>query len=403
MRQHYARSALLALMLLWLMTAFVGETAVRREPVKPGIDNLDTYSYLFAGKRVGLITNQTGVNASMESSIDVLRRKVNLVALFSPEHGIRGAAGAGDKVASGFDEASGLPVRSLYGSTRRPTPDMLADIDVLCFDIQDVGARFYTYISTMAYAMESCRDQGKIFVVFDRPNPIGGQAVEGPVLKAGRESFIGLYPIPVRHGMTVGELARLFNEEYGIGASLGVVPMTGWQRYMYWEDTGLPWIMTSPNIPTADTAIVYPGTGLFGATNISEGIGTTLPFELIGAGWLEPVKLAEHLNTLALPGVHFRPTSFTPRFGKHSGVNQGGVQLHITDKRVYQPVYTAAALFFTLRELSEGRMEIDGSGMFELSLGEAAPASGGDWRALTARWAREAEEFRRMSSQYYLY
>ena len=276
MHRKYAVIPAAVLVLLWIMTALAGETAIRREPVKLGIDNVDDYLYLFKDKRVGLITNQTGVNSQLESTIDVLRQKANMVALFSPEHGIRGAAAAGDKVASGVDGKTGIPVHSLYGATRKPTAEMLADIDVLCFDIQDVGARFYTYISTMAYAMESCREQNKLFVVFDRPNPIGGEAVEGPVLKQGLQSFIGLYPIPIRHGMTVGELARLFNEEFNINTDLAVVKMSGWQRRMYWEDTGLTWIMTSPNIPTPDTALVYPGTGLLGGTNISEGVGKLL-------------------------------------------------------------------------------------------------------------------------------
>lgn len=404
MRRRYFIIFAAIIILLWIMTTLAGETAIKREPVKLGIDNLDNYLYLFKDKRVGLITNQTGVDSRLESTIDVLRRKVDLVALFSPEHGIRGAAAAGDKVASDVDRKTGLPVYSLYGSTRKPTPEMLADIDVLCFDIQDVGARFYTYISTMAYAMEACRDQNKTFVVFDRPNPIGGEAVEGPLLKQGFKSFIGLYPIPIRHGMTVGELARLFNDEFNIKASLAVVKMSGWQRRMFWEDTGLTWIMTSPNIPTPDTVIVYPGTGLFGATNISEGVGTTRPFEMVGASWLEPGLLADRLNALSLPGVHFRPTAFTPRFGAHSGVNQGGVQLHITDKRMYQPVYTAAAMFAVIREMNGGSLEFKPDGMFELALGEKTLSDGGeDWRVLTTRWQQEAQAFKKMSSQYYLY
>lgn len=404
MRREYFIIPAAIIILLWIMTTFAGETAIKREPVKLGIDNIDDYLYLFKDKRVGLITNQTGVNSRLESTIDVLRQKVNLVALFSPEHGIRGTAAAGDKVASGVDRKTGLPVYSLYGSSRKPTSEMLADIDVLCFDIQDVGARFYTYISTMAYAMESCREQNKIFVVFDRPNPIGGEAVEGPVLKPGFESFIGLYPIPIRHGMTVGELARLFNDEFYINASLTVVKMSGWQRRMYWEDTGLTWIMTSPNIPTPDTAVVYPGIGLFGGTNISEGVGTTRPFELVGASWIEPGLLADHLNSLSLPGVYFRPTVFTPRFGTHSGVNQSGVQLHITDKKMYQSVYTAAAMLTAIREMHGGKVEVKQDGMFELALGEKSLRENAeDWRVLLARWRQEAQEFKKMASKYYLY
>lgn len=390
--------------ILWLLTALAGDTATKREPVRLGIDNVDEYLYLFKDKRVGLVTNQTGVDRHLQSTIDILRQKTNLVALFSPEHGIRGAAVAGDKVASGTDPKTGLPVYSLYGASRKPTPEMLSDIDVLCFDIQDVGARFYTYISTMAYAMESCREQNKIFVVFDRPNPIGGETVEGPVLKTGFESFIGLYPIPVRHGMTVGELARFFNEEYDINASLAIVKMSGWQRHMYWEDTGLSWVMTSPNIPTPATAVVYPGTGLFGGTNISEGVGTTKPFELVGASWVDADQLADRLNTLGLPGVYFRPTAFTPRFGAHEGVNQSGVELHVTDKRAYRSVYTAAAMFSVLREMDGGKVEIKRSGMFGLALGEdSLRHNDADWRALVPRWQQEAQEFRKKATKYLLY
>ncbi|MBP2664954.1 MAG: hypothetical protein H6Q71_2902 [Firmicutes bacterium] len=304
--------------------------------VKLGIDNVDQHLSLFSGKRVGLITNATGMNSQFQSSIDVLAAKTKLVALFSPEHGIRGAvpAGirgavpAGDKVGSQKDSKTGLPVFSLYGATKKPTPEMLENLDVIAFDIQDVGARAYTYIYTMAYAMQAAKENGKTFVVFDRPNPIGGVEVEGGITKPGFESFIGMYPIPIRHGMTVGELAKLFNKEFGIGCDLTVIDMTNWHREMYFNDTGLPWVMTSPNIPTPDTALVYPGTGIFGGTNISEGVGTTRPFDFVGAPWLDAESLANQMNAMKLPGVIFRHEA--------SGRNFSSGALHPAFRKLYR-------------------------------------------------------------------
>ena len=284
-------------------------------PVTLGIDRIDSYTDIFAVKRVGLLTNSTGMNSNFVNTVDVLYAKTNLVALFSPEHGIRGAVKAGDAVNTAIDTKMKLPVYSLYGETKKPTAEMLADIDIMAFDIQDVGARSYTYIYTMAYAMQACKELGKTMIVFDRPNPIGGVQVEGNLIKPGFESFIGMYPIPIRHGMTVGELARLFNAEFGIGCDLVVIEMTGWKREMYFAETHLPWVMTSPNIPTPDTAMVYPGTGMLGGTNVSEGAGTTRPFELVGAPWLDADELSEKMTALQLPGVIFRPAYFTPRFG----------------------------------------------------------------------------------------
>lgn len=240
-----------------------------------GIERVDEYAKLFAGQRVGLITNQTGVDSKLRSSEDILLEKTNLTGIFVPEHGLFGAVAAGDDVDG--DKYRGVPVYSLYGATRRPTAEMLDAIDVMTVDIQDVGARHYTYVSTMAYAMEACAKAGKKFVVFDRPNPLGGM-IEGPTLKKGMESFIGLYQVPLRHGMTIGEYARYINETQQLGLDLTVVPMQGWKRSMYWQDTGLPWVGTSPQIPTADTALYYVTTGVLGDTNLSVGIGTASLF-----------------------------------------------------------------------------------------------------------------------------
>jgi len=387
-----------------LIPTTIAFMAAQNEPVRLGIDNIDQYQHLFVGKRIGLITNQTGVNSQLQSTVDVLYEKTDLVALFSPEHGLRGNAEAGADIGAAVDMKTGLPVYSLYGDTKKPTAAMLENIDVLCFDIQDVGTRFYTYMSTMALAMESAKEHNKLFVVFDRPNPIGGLAVEGPVLKAGFESFIGMYPIPIRHGLTIGELALLFNQQFGINCNLAVVKLSGWQRSMYWQDTGLPWVMTSPNIPTPETALVYPGTGLLGATNISEGIGTTRPFELVGASWLNAAAAADRLNDRQLPGVYFRPTYFTPRFGRHSGINQGGVQIHVLDKQAYRPVLTAMTMLAVMKDLSGGQFAYQSERMFDLPLGESDLRLGLEpTEQLLQRWEREASDFQEKSRQYYLY
>ena len=375
--------------------------------VRHGIDNIDKVPDVFAGKRVGLITNATGINSQYQSSVDVLAAKTNLTALFSPEHGLRGAATAGDKVNSQADPKTGLPIYSLYGDTRKPTAEMLADVDVLAFDIQDIGARSYTYIYTMAYAMQAAKENGKTFVVFDRPNPVGGVEVEGGLIKSGYESFIGLYPIPVRHGMTVGELARLFNKEFGIGCDLVVVEMTGWKRDMYFDETGLPWVMTSPNIPTPDTALVYPATGIFGGTNISEGVGTTRPFDFVGASWLDADLFAERMNAQTLPGVIFRPAYFLPRFGNFTGENCAGVQLHITDRRAFRPVRTGLTLLYTVAELSDDKFAFKGGGkkpMIDLITGDDAVRMGRySLEELLARGDQEAAQFKEMAKAYYLY
>jgi len=384
-----------------------GSQPVAVEKVKLGIDNVDQHLDLFAGKRVGLITNATGMNSNFESSIDVLKAKTNLVALFSPEHGIRGAAEAGNKVGSQIDRKTGLPVYSLYGDTRKPTAKMLANIDILAFDIQDVGARPYTYIYTMAYAMQGAKEQGKTFVVFDRPNPVGGEEVEGGLVKKGYESFVGLYPIPVRHGMTVGELAKLFNKEFGIGCKLVVVEMTGWQRKMYFDETGLPWVMTSPNIPTPDTALVYPATGIFGDTNISEGVGTTRPFDFVGASWLDADALAARMNGQKLPGVFFRPAYYVPKFGRFKDVTCSGVQLHITDRRAFRPVATGLTLLYTIREMSGDKLVFDKGGtrpMIDLVTGDnTVRLNSSSLKELLAQWDKEARQFKEMSKAYYLY
>jgi uncharacterized protein YbbC (DUF1343 family) len=275
---------------------------------------------------------------------------VTLAAIFGPQHGFR--SDVQDNMIEtphGCDETRRIPVHSLYSETREPTAAMLRGLDVLVIDLQDIGARIYTYVYTMANCLRACARHGVPVIVCDRPNPIGGEAVEGPMLVAGWESFVGQFPIPMRHGMTIGELARFFNDHFGIKAPLEVVEMEGWSRPMYGDETGLPWVMPSPNIPTLDSAIVYPGTVLFEGTLASEGRGTTRPFELVGAPWVQAERLAADMNNRGLPGVHFRPAVFEPTFQKHAKTRCGGCQIHVTDRRAFRPVVTGVALIEAIR------------------------------------------------------
>jgi uncharacterized protein YbbC (DUF1343 family) len=323
----------------------------RRAQVVPGLEVLlGPQRALLAGKRVGLITNPTGVNRALVSAVDLMAAATDftLAALFGPEHGVRGDAQAGAVVADSTDVRTGLPAYSLYGATRKPTPAMLAGLDTLVFDIQDIGARFYTYPWTLALVMQAAREAGISVIVADRPNPIDGITVEGPVLDPAVASFVGAYPIPIRHGMTIGELAALMNTDFGIGCDLTVVKCANWRRTDDATMTGLPWIMPSPNMPTPDTALIYPGTCLIEGTNLSEGRGTTKPFELIGAPFVDANALAASLNQRALPGVNFRPTAFTPCFSKHQGELCHGVQVHVTDRASFAPVKTGIALLLDI-------------------------------------------------------
>ncbi len=314
-------------------------------------DNIDKFS----GSRVGLIVNPASVDSSFQHAADIFaaRGEFELTALFGPQHGIRGETQDNMIEWTGFtDPRTGVPAFSLYGETREPTAGMLRDVDVLVFDVQDVGTRVYTFIWTMALAMRVCAREGKRFVVLDRPNPIGGDLVEGNVLDPGFSSFVGLYPIPMRHGMTVGELALLLNAEHGINCELDVVKMEGWRRGMQFEETGLPWVMPSPNMPTADTARVYPGGVIFEGTNISEGRGTTRPFELAGAPWVDSHALAARMNSLELPGVKFREAWFQPTFHKWAGERCGGVQLHVKDADVFPAYFAGLCLLAAIRDQS---------------------------------------------------
>lgn len=329
--------------------------------LKLGIERLQEYRTVFARKRIGLITNQTGINAEGVPSAVLLSRAVRLTSLFSPEHGIQGNEREGASIKHGTDPRTGLPVYSLYGDTKRPTPEMLKDIDVLCFDIQDAGARFYTYISTMAYAMEECARYKKQFVVFDRPNPIGG-SVEGNMLEPEYRSFTGYFPIVQRHGMTVGELALLFNTEYGIHCDLTVIPMEGWDRTAYFDELPLIWVPPSPNIPSPQAALVYAGICLFEGTNLSVGRGTAMPFQYIGAPFIDAYRVSDQLNMLGLKGVRFLPAFFTPSLSLYAGKLCGGVQIAVTDRRSFAPVKTAVAVFYELRRLYPEEFKINHAG-----------------------------------------
>jgi len=346
--------------LFFLVCSIFGEAAAENR-LKLGIERLSEYCTIFAGKRVGLITNQTGIDAEGTPSAVLLSRSAQLTALFSPEHGIQGNEREGASIGHSADPRTGLPVYSLYGNTKRPTPEMLKDIDILCFDIQDVGARFYTYISTMAYAMEECARHKKQFVVFDRPNPIGG-AVEGNMLELEYRSFTGYFPIVQRHGMTVGELALLFNTEYDIHCDLTVIPMEGWNRETYFDELPLLWVPPSPNIPSPQTALVYAGVCLFEGTNLSVGRGTTMPFQYLGAPYIDAYRLADQLNRLGMAGVRFLPAFFTPSLSLYAGQLCGGVQIAVTDRRSFAPVKTAVALFYELKRLYPNKFTITNAG-----------------------------------------
>jgi len=306
---------------------------------------------LLRGRTVGLVCNPASVNARFVHVLTAAEAAgVRIGAIFGPQHGFRSDLQENMIESShARDTRRGVPVYSLYSETREPTSAMLADLDALVIDLQDVGTRIYTFIYTMAHCLRAAAAHGLPVVVCDRPNPLGGIEVEGPMLEAGFESFVGLYPIPMRHGLTIGELARLFNEAFGIGAKLEVVAMRGWTRGAFYDETGLPWILPSPNLPTLESALVYPGTVLFEGTNVSEGRGTTRPFELVGAPWIDPEPFAAGMNDRRLPGVHFRPAIFEPTFHKHARTTCGGCQIHVNDRGTFRPVETGVALLEAFR------------------------------------------------------
>ena len=334
--------------------------------VGTGLDVLASGRFAgLAGRRVGLIANPTSVDARLRHLVDLVSEAqgVTLVALFGPEHGIRAEAQDLVGVSADVDRRTGVPVYSLYGAdpaSLTPTPEHLDGIDTLVFDIQDVGSRFYTFPATMKYAMIAAARAGIEFVVLDRPNPLGGRLVEGPTIAPGFESFVGAHPLPIRHGLTVGELARLERAELGLDVALTVLPCDGLERSMTWAETGIPWVLPSPNMPTVETAAVYPGGCLFEGTNLSEGRGTTRPFELWGAPWLDPFDLAAEIESELKgcardEGLRLRPCSFQPTYQKHAGRRCGGVQIHVTDPASFRPVSAYTIALSVARGLDAGR------------------------------------------------
>ena len=369
-----------------------------------GADRLfeDPYWDWIQGKRVGLITNSSGVNSGLETTMDLLVQHpdVQLVALFAPEHGLLGQAQAEESVATYGN------VYSLYGETQAPTAEMLKDVEVLLYDIQDVGVRFYTYISTMFLSMKAATEQGIPFIVLDRPNPIDGSRVEGPVLKPGYESFVGIYALPLRYGMTAGELARMLNQETDLGCDLKVVPLEGWNRQQWYDQTGLEWISPSPNMPTLSTATVYPGLCLIEGTNLSEGRGTTRPFEHIGAPWLKSRELVERLNGLQLPGVRFRQQAFTPTFSKYQDEPSQGIQVHVLDRNSYDPLGNLLHLLTEVRKLHPDQLEFN-SAFFDRLMGNSsvreALIQGRPVEEIVEQWQPDLQEFKQAREQYLLY
>ncbi|MBR1586047.1 MAG: DUF1343 domain-containing protein [Clostridia bacterium] len=323
-----------------------------------GVDQLDSVARVLQGKRVGLMTNQTGIDRHFRSTIDLIHARFQLTALFAVEHGIRGNVQAGEAYAVQPDPATGVPVYAVYGGNHRLTPEMLSAFDVLCFDMQDVGARFYTYLYALSFAMEECARAGKPVVVLDRLNPLGGEKIEGPVLDERLASYVGMYALPTRYGLTIGEYARWVKHHLGLDdLDLIVAPLKGWRRQDLLDAIDIPWVAPSPNCPTFHAALAYVGTCIFEGTNLSEGRGTTLPFEYIGAPWIDAPALEKRMAARPLPGLHFRAAYFTPTFSKHAGVACGGVQVHITDRARANVVEGALCLLDAVRALYPDRVE----------------------------------------------
>jgi uncharacterized protein YbbC (DUF1343 family) len=435
MNARFYLSSVFAVLLAGCCSMSNHKTSAIRPPVKLGDEVLfEKHLDLIRGKHVGLITNPTGLDGQLNSVIDLFRaqKDTQLVVLYGPEHGVRGNAQAGEYVPFYFDEHLKLPVFSLYGQTHKPPADMMTNIDeymrsfdtkhegkqvavgmmqsvdVMVFDLQDVGTRVYTYIATMAYAMQAAADAGIPFVVLDRPNPIGGGTMEGPILEYPKHSsFIGLYPIPLRHGMTAGELARLFNDKFLTKkVNLTVVPMENWSRDEWFDETSLPWVLPSPNLPTVESATVYPGQVIIEGTNLSEGRGTTKPFEFFGAPWIDGFVLAKKLNDLKLPGVKFREVWFTPTFSKFSGQQCGGCQLHITDRSAFQSIATTLSILATVKQLYGDKLEFHAE-YFDKVLGTSsvreALERGESVDKIVASFAPGLSAFRTLRKPYLLY
>ena len=395
--------------------------------VKTGIDVLELNGFKqLQGKKVGLVTNPSGVNNKLVSTVDILANApgVELVALYGPEHGVRGDIHAGDKVSDEVDPKTGVPVYSLYGKTRKPTPEMLKDIDAIVYDIQDNGCRSFTFISTLGLLMEAAAENGKEVIVLDRPNPLGGNKVEGNIVEAGNFSFVSQFEIPYLYGLTVGELAQMLNEEGMLKGEKGtndtivkcnltVVPMEGWSRDMVYTDTRLPWVLPSPHMPQAETSYYYPATGILGELGyMSIGVGYTLPFQMVAAPWINAADFADALNALNLPGVTFRPINVKPFYSVGKGENMGGVQIYITD---YEKAHLTSIQFYIMQEVARMYPEHEvmanaNTGrfrMFDLVSGtnfiREKFTETKQYKDIEAYWNKDVESFRQKSAKYHLY
>ncbi len=384
---------------------FRSEGAGSSTRVLTGIDVLERDNFKqLAGMRIGLVTNHTGRNREGRQTIDVLSKApgVKLVALFSPEHGIRGLVD--DKVSDSKDETTGLPIYSLYGETRRPKPEQLKDLDALVYDIQDIGARFYTYISTLGYLLEEGAKAKLPVFVLDRPNPIGGLDVEGPIADGDKLSFTSYHTIPTRHGLTIGELAQLFNKQRNIGADLRVIKMEGWRRSMWYDETNLTWINPSPNMRSLTEATLYPGVGLLETTNVSVGRGTDTPFEVVGAPWIQGDKLAEHLNQRGVPGVRFVPLRFTPRASVFKDQECGGVNIIVTDRAAFRPLLAGIEMALALRKLYPNDWKVDSYLRLLVNADTLERVKRGDSaREIVTSWNAGLQEFRKEREAILLY
>ena len=407
-------------------TAKAGQES-SKEVVKTGIDVLESNGFKqLQGKKIGLVTNPSGVNNKLVSTVDILANApgVELVALYGPEHGVRGDIHAGDKVSDDVDPKTGVPVYSLYGKTRKPSPEMLKDVDAIVYDIQDNGCRSFTFISTLGLLMEAAAENGKEVIVLDRPNPLGGNKVEGNLVEAGNFSFVSQFEIPYLYGLTVGELAKMLNEEGMLKGEKGnndtivkcnltVVPMEGWSRDMVYTDTKLPWVLPSPHMPQAETSYYYPATGILGELGyMSIGVGYTLPFQMVAAQWINAAEFADALNALALPGVTFRPINVKPFYSVGKGENMGGVQIYITD---YEKAHLTSIQFYIMQEIARMYPEHEvmanaNTGrfrMFDLVSGtnfiREKFTETKQYKDIEAYWNKDVESFKQKSAKYYLY
>ncbi len=392
---------------------------LQKKEVKIGLEKvLEEQTNLLKGLRVGLICNQASVNRKFQHAADLFfdHSEINLTTLFGPQHGIRGDVQDNMiETEHTTDNLTRLPIYSLYSETREPTETMLQNLDALVFDLQDVGCRVYTFIYTMANAMKACAKHGKKFFVLDRPNPIGGVKVEGNLLEKGFESFVGQFPIPMRHGLTVGELAQLFNKEFDINCDLTIVKMDGWQREFYMDETNAPWVMPSPNMPTVDTAVVFPGTVYFEGTQVSEGRGTTRPFEIVGAPYIDSKKLSDALTSLELQGVIFRSINFLPTFQKHHSEQCGGVFLHVTERESFDPVITGIGIIKTIFDLYKHDFKwkdtayeyVFDKNPFDVISGTSKTRqqieTGNSLKDIQNYWKNDEQEFQSLRKQYLLY